>query len=166
MAVTVRDIANIVGCSRTTVSLALREDALTSRRVSKKIIYKIRKAAEDLGYRPNKLVAALRRKETNIIGVLVSTLEFGISRKFKTIKEVIYPEYSCLLAVHYLDGKIERRELETFIHYRVDGVIAAYTGDLKNEEIYREMFYERNITVVLIDRPVPGLDLPIIRWDY
>ena len=52
---TMQQIADVVGCSRMAVSLALRN----SPKISPATIARIRKVAEELGYRPNPMVSAL-----------------------------------------------------------------------------------------------------------
>ena len=52
---TMQQIADVVGCSRMAVSLALRN----SPKISAATIARIRKAADELGYRPNPMVSAL-----------------------------------------------------------------------------------------------------------
>ncbi len=52
---TMQQIADVVGCSRMAVSLALRN----SPKISAATSARIRKAAEELGYRPNPMVSAL-----------------------------------------------------------------------------------------------------------
>ncbi len=52
---TMQQIADVVGCSRMAVSLALRN----SPKISPATIARIRKVADELGYRPNPMVSAL-----------------------------------------------------------------------------------------------------------
>ena len=52
---TMQQIADLVGCSRMAVSLALRN----SPKISTVTIARIRKVAEEVGYRPNPMVSAL-----------------------------------------------------------------------------------------------------------
>ena len=52
---TMQQIADLVGCSRMAVSLAMRN----SPKISAKTIARIRKVADELGYRPNPMVSAL-----------------------------------------------------------------------------------------------------------
>ena len=52
---TMQQIADVVGCSRMAVSLALRN----SPKISAATIARIRKVADELGYRPNPMVSAL-----------------------------------------------------------------------------------------------------------
>lgn len=64
--VTLRDIADTVGASISTVSLALRDDP----RVSEKLRRTIQATAEDLGYHVNLLGSMMRSNAPHILGVV------------------------------------------------------------------------------------------------
>lgn len=66
--VTLDDIARYCNVSKATVSRVLN-DKLNQFPVSEKMIEKVRKAAQQLGYRPNRLAKAVRTQRTNLIGL-------------------------------------------------------------------------------------------------
>lgn len=68
--VTIKDIANHLCLSPSTVSRALADDK-NIRQETKDIVFK---AADDLGYRRNRLAVSLRSGRTNIIGVVVDQM--------------------------------------------------------------------------------------------
>jgi DNA-binding LacI/PurR family transcriptional regulator len=65
---TLRDVAEMVNVSPYTVSVVLN-GSRSNTRVSEATREKIRKAAVELGYQPNALARALRRRTTNILGL-------------------------------------------------------------------------------------------------
>ncbi len=67
--VTVRDVADRAGVSPTVVSRVLHNKA-TAIRVSEATAERVRKAAEDLGYRRNVMAQIFRERQTMMIGVL------------------------------------------------------------------------------------------------
>ena len=68
--VTLRDVARKSGFSPSTVSIVL-SDAPLSRYVASETKERIRKAAEELGYRPDVYARSLRSRRSNTIGVLL-----------------------------------------------------------------------------------------------
>jgi LacI family transcriptional regulator len=67
---TIEDIAKMVGCSKNTVSLALRD----SPRISKSTKKKIRGIADQIGYVPNISARNLITKKSGIIGIYTRSL--------------------------------------------------------------------------------------------
>jgi LacI family transcriptional regulator len=65
----IKDVATAAGVSVTTVSHVLNE--VPHARVSPETRNKVRSAAEQLGYGPNRLAQALRRQRTGILGVAI-----------------------------------------------------------------------------------------------
>ncbi|MDL2398890.1 LacI family DNA-binding transcriptional regulator [Rhizobium mayense] len=70
--VTIVDVANSAGVHVSTASRALNPKA--SHRISSKVVRKIEKVAEQLGYRPNTLASSLRTQKTGTIGLVVPNL--------------------------------------------------------------------------------------------
>jgi len=68
--VTLKVLAEICGCSVTTVSRALKD----SDTISKELRAKIKKTAEDLGYVPNSLAGSMRKGYTNTIAIILQDL--------------------------------------------------------------------------------------------
>ncbi len=66
---TMKDIARIAGVSLSTVSHVVNN----SRFVSEEITLKVKKVIEELNYRPSLVARSLKIKETNTIGMIVTT---------------------------------------------------------------------------------------------
>ena len=167
MAVTLKQIAGKAGVSLTTVSFALRGKQPGKRRLSPVTVERILKVADEMGYRPNHVAASLAGKRTYTIGVLVTALRGDFyERVLFGIKKEVYPKFSPVLAVHNYNSGYEKNELENFISKRIDGVIAAFSGHAENIDLYREIKEKYNIPIVLLDRRIPGLELPLVRPDH
>ena len=65
--VTIKDIAKILGISKSTVSRALSEHTDVNQETRKKII----EVAQQLNYQPNALALNLKQQRTNTIGVII-----------------------------------------------------------------------------------------------
>ncbi|MFS8114129.1 LacI family DNA-binding transcriptional regulator [Rhizobium jaguaris] len=70
--VTIVDVANGAGVHVSTASRALNPG--TSHRISSKVVRKIEKVAEQLGYKRNTLASSLRTQKTGTIGLIVPNL--------------------------------------------------------------------------------------------
>ena len=68
MPVTLKEVAELAGVSRSAVSRTFTEGAS----VSEKTRRKVEKAADALGYRPNALASSLTTGRTKLIGLVVS----------------------------------------------------------------------------------------------
>ncbi len=164
--ITLRQVADRVGVSSATVSLAIRDKKAGARRLSPDTVRRIKDVAVEMGYRPNVLASSLRNNKTHMIGVSLSSISFSTEETLSGIKEKTYPSFTPVLAVHNYDGTCERIELEALLSKRVDGVIAAFSGDPDSVGIYRELANQYKIPVVLINRSIPGIDLPVVRYDH
>ena len=73
--VTLEDIARYCDVSKATVSRVLN-DHLNEFPVSEEMIARVKGAAEQLGYRPNRLARAIRNQRTNLIGLSFIHIDF------------------------------------------------------------------------------------------
>lgn len=120
--VTLKDVAAAAGVSISTVSRVLDSTIANSPHAER-----IRQAAEELGYRPNRAAAALRRGETGTIGVLVPRLSDAVmALMYEAIAAAA--ERSGRFAIVATSGDEpdgERRAAETLLARGVDGLLLA-----------------------------------------
>ena len=81
---TIKDIAQALHVSTSTVSRALR-DAADVKAETKKAVKAL---AEELDYQPNKLALSLLNKRTNTIGVIIPNLDYVLATMVKGIDEI------------------------------------------------------------------------------
>lgn len=128
--VTLHDVAAAAGVSKSTVSRILderlpRSDSSTAQRV--------RRAAAELGYRPDPSAASLRRGKTMTIGVVVPRLT-------DTVMAMLYESlaHACqrtgrfaIVATTDDEADADRTAAEALLQRRVDGLVlsTARTGD-------------------------------------
>jgi len=166
MAVTLVQIAERAGLSPATVSLTLRNKSVGKKRFSPKTIRKVQRIAKEMGYRPNAMATSLVSNKSNAIGVLLSSLSFGSESLLDGIKKELVSDYSALLCIYNSDGENERSKLDLLMRQRVGGVIAAFSGDPESIPVYSELGEKFDMPIVLIDRAIPGLHLPVVRYDH
>jgi LacI family transcriptional regulator len=122
--VTIRDIAVKAGFSPSTVSIVLN-DAPLARYIPAETKERIRKVANQLGYRPNQLARSLRSQRNHTIGLIV----FNITDPFCTpilhgIEAALYQaSYISLLADAHNQRSRFERYLEMLLERRVEGLI-------------------------------------------
>ncbi len=121
--VTAMDVARLAGVSQSAVSRVFTPGASASRET----IEKVRKAAAQLGYRPNALARAMITGKSRIIGLVVAYLEnqfypVALERLSRALQS---RGYHILI---FLAGNGEENVTEVvqeLIDYRVDGIITA-----------------------------------------
>jgi len=115
------DVASEAGVSRALVSLVMRDSPKVSERRRQAVL----EAADSLGYRPNILARNLASRRTQTLGVIVNDLHNPF---FSELVEGIEREAeSQNLRVLILNGgrdvQREQKAIETFVQFRVDGVV-------------------------------------------
>ena len=145
---TMDDVARRAGVSRALVSLALRG----SPKVSAVSMVAVRAAADELGYRPNLIARHLASKQTRTFGLVINDLHNpyfpGVADGVKRAADA--HGYRLLLQSAFLDDANERAALDTFIDFRVDGIIL--TGARMPSAQIEEA--ARSVPVVVVSRPM------------
>lgn len=151
MAVTIKDIARAAGVSHSTVSRALKGDP----RISRETTERIRRLAEEMGYRPSAVAQSLVTRQTRTIGLVVTFISDPfIDRIVDGIEDqATQAGYSVFLSASHADPERELAVVETFHRRRVDGVIvlASRVGHL-----YAERLDELGVPIVLINSQAEG----------
>jgi LacI family transcriptional regulator len=154
------DIAKKTGFSVSTVSRVLH-NGLRKHKISDKTKEQIKKAAKELGYKPNILARGLKLKKTHDIGVIVP----DVSNPFfaalvKSIgEEVRKIGYSLILCDSNENILIEKEAIQLLLGKRVEGLIMASVG-LFDEHI--KNLEQSNLPVVMVDRCFDGLNFDSI----
>ena len=160
--VTIYDIARKLNISIATVSRALKDDAVVSKKTKKKIF----ELAEEMGYRSNHFARNLRNQQTNTIGIIVHELNSNfITSVLAGVEKVTTEAGYDLIIVHSSESFVkEAANAKNLFHKRVDGLLASLAFDTTNLEHFKPftnkgipvMFFDRveqdgNSTVVVID---------------
>ncbi len=121
--VTSTQVAEHAGVSQAAVSRVFTPGASASL----KITDKVRKAATELGYRPNVLARSLITGKTHIIGLVVAYLEnqFYPEAIEKLSKILQMHGYHVLVFMASNDEKTNQTVIDELLDYQVDGIITA-----------------------------------------
>jgi len=161
--VTIKDIAEALGISTSTVSRAMTGDTLN---VSKKTVQRVMDMAEKMGYVKNDMAVNLRSRSTKTIGIVAPESVTSFYMQFSScVQRLLLPKgYRVLLALSDEDPLTERYNIEMFDKFRVDGLIISPCHDTENLAIYNAML-QRNIPLVFFDRTIANLDCSSVRSD-
>ena len=160
--VTLKDIAEKVGLNTSTVSKALRE----SSDISNETQEKVKRVAEELGYRPNLLAKSLINKKSGIIGVLIPDLRISF---FSEAARGIYEQatqkgYETILLVHDEKSQNERKKLEFLSDINVDGILLNAVDETTNLDFYKQLQRE-GVRVVCWDRKIENSSFNSVTID-
>jgi DNA-binding LacI/PurR family transcriptional regulator len=159
--ITLSTIAEKLGVSTATVSLALRDSPL----VADGTRDRIKHMATDMGYIYNRRAASLRTSRSGIIGVMVHDI---MNPFFAEILKAIEGELgqsrqTFLLCNHNDDLAVQTNFIQTLLQFGADGVILSPTIGTRAEDI--EAIENNGLPVVMIARWVEGSTAPVFRGD-
>ncbi len=153
---TIRQVAALAGVSTATVSRVLAR----SGRVSPDLDAKVRAAAKQLNYQPNRAARNLRARQGSTVGVLIPDIQnlFFTAIVRGIDDEVTKFGYTVLLANSDGSAERERVYLDTF---RAEGVAGLLAIPSQNDDRAFRQFLETGVPMVILDRtvPLPNVDL-------
>lgn len=146
---TIYDIANAAGVSAATVSRALKDHPS----ISKLTRQKVKKIAQEIGYRSNALASGLRTRRSKTIGVIVPRLD---SNFMSTVlagmeKAAVEGGYHLIIMQSFESKEKEAESAWLLFNHRVDGLIVSTTAP-SDEIDHFNPFFKKNIPVVFFDR--------------
>lgn len=147
--VTLNDIAKKLGVSIITVSKALRGHP----DISAATATLIKKTADDLGYLPNFMARNLASRKSKSIGVVLPQIAHHF---FSTLMDYIYDyatlhNYQVFLTVSQENAEMQKKQIQTLLSMRVDGLIVSISQDTSGFEIF-ESALKQQIPIVFMDR--------------
>lgn len=146
--VTIKDIADRVGVSSTTISRYLNGKydymSLDTREL-------IDKTITELNYRPNSMARSLRSKNSKLIGVIIHSLDHqSVSTFVRGISDYCYKAgYSTIIYDSHNDKETEKEYLDKCIDQQVDGIILSPSN---TDFSYYHKVHENNIPIVMANR--------------
>jgi DNA-binding LacI/PurR family transcriptional regulator len=160
MKVNIKDVAKEADVSVATVSRVIRGVP----GIREKTRTKVLKAIKKLNYEVNYIGRNLRKRNTNIIGVIVgNVLSPFYSIIAKAIEDVAMESgYSIMLCNGDDNPKKELEYLKVLKSNGVDGIILAPTGMNKK---YLNQLIESGTNIVLIDRLISGIKCDAVLVD-
>lgn len=157
--VTIKDIASHLGVHVSTVSRALSPGK--NGNISSEAIEKVRAAANEWGYRPNRLAAGLRTRKSMTIGIVIPDISNVLFPPMvRGIESVLEPlGYASILVNTDSDAEREARLIEVLRDRGVDGIIHAAV--LRDDPTIAQA-YSDGVPVVTLNRKIDGSAIPYV----
>lgn len=146
---TLKEIAETLGISITTVSKALKNYADVSEKTKKAVIA----LAEELNYTPNSFAVNLRTKESRTIGLIVP--EF-VHHFFSNVVNGIIAEaekngYLVIILQSNESIELEKKQVALLLNKRVDGILMSLSNE-SNDDEHIKAILRRNVPFVQFDK--------------
>lgn len=157
-----KDVAELAGVSRTTVSFVLNEKEGAN--IPDSTRQRVLRAVHTLGYRPNELARGLRSRRTATIGFIsdvVATTPFAGQIIQGAQGRAWEDEYLLLMVSTGADQSIKRASVETLLDRQVDGILYA---TMWHREVSPPAAI-RQVPTVLLDCYVADRSLPSVVPD-
>lgn len=146
---TLKQIAETLGISITTVSKALKNYPDVSEKTKKKVL----DLAQSLQYTPNSFAVNLRTKESRTIGLIIPEV---VHHFFSNVINGIIAEaekngYLVITLQSNESVELEKKQVELLMNKRVDGIIMSLSNESNDDEHIKEIL-RREIPFVLFDK--------------
>ncbi len=150
------DLAQRLGVSVTTVSRALQDHHSIGRKTKDSV----KKLADELGYQRNSMAAALRKKKSNTIGVIVPQIARPfISSMISGIEQVANEAgFSVLISQSSDLYQKEVKHASSLYSSDVDGLIVSLAMETQNYDHFSP-FLDHDVPVVMVDRVTEKLEV-------
>lgn len=160
--VTIDDIANELNINISTVSRALKDHPKISDTTKKKVL----KTAQQLGYSPNNIATALAKGQSNIVGVMVPSVDENFFASAIRGIEVMLKRNGYRVVISQSHDTVEDEKfcIETMLEARVDGVLASHAMQTTDFKHYRQVL-DKGIPLILFDRFDESLDTHVVAID-
>ena len=147
----IKDIARLARVSHPTVSRALQNSPL----VNAQTAAKIRKIADETGYRASAVARGLVTRRTRTIGLVVTTADDPFAAEVVCGIEQAANDhgYAVFLASSNADPERERKVVQALAERRVDGIVVTSS---RVGALYVPLLKELNVPIVLVNDQYPG----------
>ncbi|HMH24675.1 MAG TPA: LacI family DNA-binding transcriptional regulator [Puia sp.] len=160
--ITIYDLARKLNISIATVSRALKDDPVVSKKTKKRIA----ELAEEMGYRSNNFARNLRMQRTNTIGVIVPRLNsYFMSTVIAGMESIANSEgYNLIISQSSESAQKEMASAKTLFNSRVDGLMVSLAYDTDAIPHF-EAFVRKGIPLIFFDRVAEHNDCTSILID-
>ncbi|MDO6760462.1 LacI family DNA-binding transcriptional regulator [Tamlana sp. 2_MG-2023] len=160
--ITIKDLAKTLNVSISTVSRAFNNKYDIKPETRDLILQK----AEELGYRPNPIARKLIQQRSFNIGVVVPEFENSFFPKvLMGAQEILHDKgYQVLMMQSNYSWEIEKKNVETLVDNKVDGLIISLTSENKNNSYYKSLI-DQNIPIVFFNRTVDDIPASQVLFD-
>jgi len=163
--ITINDIAKELNIAASTVSRALND----SDKISEATKLKVKKVAQDLGYELNLVASSLSRNKTNLIGVVVPSINsYFFSKALSGIQqEAKDAGYNVIISQTNESLKSEVEVLKMMNSLRVDGLVVCLSVETMNGDHFAALV-KKNVPIAMFDRvsyDVPGPKIVVDNYE-
>lgn len=153
--ITLNDIAELAGVSKTTASMILNGQA-EQFRIKPATRQKVEDIAQQYGYRANIHAKALKLRRTNVIGLVIPDLtNYGFASTTKTLEKLCSENGLQLVIACSDDNPIqEKQAIERLLDRQIDLLITAPTH--QDPKYYKSIL--KHTWLLQFDRYVPNLE--------
>lgn len=161
--ITIKDIANELSISKSTVSRALSGD---SSNVKAETMQLITETARRMGYHRNEMAVSLRKQSSHNIGIIIPEIVTSFYMTFISHVQAILREhgYNVLIAASNESYKQERENIDMMERCMVDGLLISVCDKDRNADIYRRIM-SHGTPMVFFDRTVESIEASQVRLD-
>jgi LacI family transcriptional regulator len=147
--ITLKQIAETLGISITTVSKALKNYPDVSPKTRKAVL----DLAQSLSYTPNSFAVNLRTKESRTIGLIIPEV---VHHFFSNVINGIIDEaekngYLVIILQSNESLEMEKKQVELLTNKRVDGIIMSLSNESNNDEHIKDIL-RKKIPFVMFDK--------------
>lgn len=160
--ITIKDIADLLQISTSTVSRALSNHP----DISDAVKARVKEAAETFNYIPNDFAINFRKKSTKVIGLIIPKMSmFFIPSIIEGISAKLSKEgYHFFMLSSEESLEIEKENLQTCANSRVDGILMSVTSQTQNLEHLKKID-DLEIPIVIFDKSLPQEKYDQITFD-
>ena len=147
--ITLKQIAETLGISITTVSKALKDYPDVSKKTRKAVL----DLAASLQYTPNSFAVNLRTKESKTIGLIIPEV---VHHFFSNVINGIIAEaekngYLVIILQSNESLELEKKQVALLLNKRVDGIVMSLSNESNDDEHIREII-RKEIPFVMFDK--------------
>lgn len=163
MAKSIKEIAQELNVSKSTVSLVVNHKAARAR-ISKELENKVLDYVSKVGYKPNSLAKSLATGRSNTIGLIVENIGDSFFGPFALYVEELLRKknYHVLYSSTLGDPQNARDIIDFMLEKKVEGILLAPTVNL---EEHQRKILEYKVPLVVFDRNTPQLDTHYVHID-
>ncbi|WP_341978107.1 LacI family transcriptional regulator [Microbacterium sp. LTA6] len=157
---TIRDVARHASVAAMTVSRVLNDPES----VAPDTRARVQQAIDELHYIPNRLGIGLRSRHTRVLALVVSDIRnpFAIKQILGVSTAARQHDYTVIFVHTDASPDEEMAQLRSLVERRVDGVILS---PVLNTPDAVQFLLEQRIPVVVLDYPMPEVDVDTVRCD-
>jgi len=159
--VTLRDVANALGVSKATVSLAINRSNLVACKTRDRILKKI----EELGYVYNRKAASMSTGKTRTLGLSVHDITNPYFTEVCAAIESVLSQHGMMSFLCNTNESIERQErfIGTLAEHQADGLILCPSAGTNVKSL--QPLIKRSLPTVLLTRDIKGTELDFVGND-